>query len=150
MIIVRPSSQESGLEGSDALSGQPVYTVYFDVPGSPRRWILQYCVSGSESKSLAKAPDGALRIVPKRSVQPPYPLDRAGIDLKAAAGSARRVVVFATIDERGETSNVRLVRGTGQPVDELAVATLKRWAFRPATHGGASVGVEALFEIPLE
>jgi TonB family protein len=149
VVIVRPSWDETGLDGADALSGQPVYTVYFDVPGSARRWILQYCVPGAESKSLTRAFDGALRMIPKRSVQPPYPIDRAGVNLKAA-GAASRIVVFAAINERGEPTGVRLIRGTGQPVDEAAAATLKRWSFRPAMRGGAPVAVEALFEIPLE
>ncbi|HYM11870.1 MAG TPA: energy transducer TonB [Bryobacterales bacterium] len=150
VVIVQQSSEESVLEGGEALTGQPVYTVYFDVPGAPRRWILQYCVPGSVTpKSFVTSDDGVIHIVPRRSVQPPFPLDRIPLNLKAYQGEAQRLVVYAVVDERGETVNVRVIRGTGADIDTAAVDTLKRWAFRPAMRGDTPVAVEALFGIPL-
>ena len=138
------------LDGSEALSGQPVYTVYFDVPGSPRRWILQYCVPSSVSASSVTTANGIVRIAPRRSVQPPYPTDRFPVGPNGFQGEERRLVVYAFIDERGEMQNVRVIRGAGQAVDQFALATLKRWAFRPALRGETPVAVEALFGIPLQ
>src|SRR5579884_527297 len=154
VIIVQQSAQDTILEGSEVLTGQPIYTVYFDVPGAPRRWILQYCVPGSDSKTFFEQPDGVIRILPKRSVQPPFPIERIPLDVKSVPNpgtpvSARRLVIYATVNERGETGNVRLIRGTGQEIDRTAMATLQRWTFRPAMRGDTPVAVEALFGIPL-
>lgn len=151
VIIVQQSAAESGFEGSEALSGQPVYTVYLDVPGSPRRWTLQYCVPGAETGAgFVQPSEGRIQISPRRSVQPPYPIDRLPVDVTGVQVAVRRLVVYAQVSERGEIQNVRMVRGAGLPVDEIAVATLQRWTFRPATRGDTPVAVEALFGIPLD
>ncbi|HYM10698.1 MAG TPA: hypothetical protein VEU62_08195, partial [Bryobacterales bacterium] len=67
VIIVQQSSEDSVLEGGEVLTGQPVYTVYFDVPGAPRRWILQYCVPGAESRAFTSDGEGVIHILPHRS-----------------------------------------------------------------------------------
>ncbi|MBI3694765.1 MAG: TonB family protein [Acidobacteria bacterium] len=158
VIIVQQNSQESVLEGGDVLSGQPVYTVYFDqpvytvyfdVPGAPRRWILQYCVPGGAAPQSFVAAEGVIRILPRRSVQPPFPLSRIPLDVNGVQSEARRLVVYATVSETGEIADLRVVRGAGQPLDTDAVETLRKWVFRPATRGDAPVAVEALFGIPL-
>ncbi len=150
VIIVQQSAQEAVLEGGEALSGQPVYTVFFEVPGAPRRWILQYCVPGSAARQFVIGPDGVIHILPRRSIQPPYPVDRLPLDLGGVQGDLRRLVVFATINEQGDMDNIRVVRGTGQEIDGAAVAALRRWSFRPALRGEDPVAVEALFGIPLQ
>ena len=91
-----------------------------------------------------------IRILPKRTVQPPYPIDRIPVSLQGYEGQTRRLVVYAVVNERGETTNVRLIRGTGQNIDDTAVATLRRWTFRPAMRGETPVAIEALFGIPLQ
>ncbi len=150
VVIVQQSGQETALEGGDALSGQPVYTVFFDVPGAPRRWILQYCIPGSTATPSMAQDGDVIRIVPRKSVQPPFPLQRIPFDVAGYEGNARRLVVFAIVNERGETESVRLIRGTGHEIDQTAVATLARWSFRPAMRGDTPVPVEALFGIPLQ
>ncbi|MBI3664628.1 MAG: energy transducer TonB [Acidobacteria bacterium] len=153
VIVVQQSAEDSVLEGAEVLTGQPVYTVYFEVPGAPRKWILQYCVPGARSQSLLASSEGVIRIIPKKTVHPPYPLERIPLDvqgLQGYQGDARRLVVFAAINERGGIDNLRLIRGAGHAIDQAAMATLQRWSFRPAMRGEAPVAVEALFGIPLE
>jgi TonB family protein len=150
VVVVQQSSRESALEGAEILTGQPVYTVFFDVPGSTRRWMLQYCVPGGEATaSVIRPEEGRVQVMPRRAVQPPYPLDRIPVDIKGFQGDAQRLVVYAFVNEKGEAQDLRLVRGTGQEVDKAALATLRRWSFRPARRGGEAVAVEALFGIPL-
>ncbi len=151
IIIVQQTAAEGGLEGSEILTGQPVYTVYLDVPDSPRRWILQYCVPGSVIGSgIAQATETHIRIQPRKSIQPPYPIDRIPVDTTGVPASLRRLVLYGLITERGEIQNVRLIHGAGLPVDQVAVAALQRWTFRPASRGDTPVAVEALFGIPLQ
>jgi TonB family protein len=94
---------------------------------------MQYCIPKVQSRSFEVPSDGVIRIVPKKSVRPPYPLDRTSLQLGAAPGGVKRLVVYAIVNERGETENIRLVRGAGEEVDRAAVAALRRWSFRPAT-----------------
>ena len=148
--MVQQSATETILEGAEVLSGEPIYTVFFDVPGAPRRWILQYCLPESTAQSVVHRAPGVVRIAPKRSVQPPFPLARIPVDLNGFQGRGSRLVIYARINERGEMEDVRLTRGTGMEIDTQAVATLRRWSFRPATQGEDAVAVEAIFGIPLQ
>jgi len=151
VIVVQQSAQGTLLEGSEVLSGEPIYTVFLDVPGYARRWILQYCIPGSMAPPLLMAVgEGVIRVMPRKSVQPPFPLERIPVPAAGYQGAARRLVVYALVTERGEMTDVRLIRGAGQPVDEAAVATLMNWLFSPARQGEAPVAVEALFGIPLD
>ena len=149
IVIVRSSAQEPAIEAGDFLSGQPVYTVYLDVPGAPRKWVLYYCTPAGSSPSFVREGESVIRILPKKSVDPPFPLEKIPVDLAGYHGQASRLMVYAIVNERGETENVRLVRGTGQEIDARAVAILKKWTFRPAKRGDSPVAVEALFGIPL-
>ncbi len=149
IIVVQATAQEAGLEGSDALSGQPVYTVYLDVPGSTRRWILQYCLPGASATAHVVSSD-RVQIVPRRAIQPPFPLERIPIDTRGFGSPGRRLVLYGQVSDQGEIANLRIVRGTGGAIDQIAVATLGRWSFRPARRGDNPVAVEALFGIPLD
>jgi len=152
VIVVQQNTAEAGMDGAEALTGEPVYTVYFDVPGSPRRWVLQYCVPHAAGATFVQETESRVRILPRKTIKPPFPLERLPVDLKGfqGAGAVRRLVIYAMVSARGEVENIRLVRGTGQEVDTNALATLRRWSFRPAIWGDAPVAVEALFGIPLD
>ena len=151
VVVVHQTANENAIEGAEALTGQPVYTVFFDVPGSPRRWVLQYCLPGAEAAaSNILSEEGHVRVMPRRSVQPPYPLERIPVDLRGFKGEAQRLVVYGFVNEKGEVLNLRVVHGTGQEVDKTALATLGRWAFRPAVKDDLPVAVEAIFGIPLQ
>jgi hypothetical protein len=150
VIIVQQTPQETGLEGGEVLTGQPVYTVYLDVPGSPRRWVLQYCVPGSVTdRGFVQPSEGRIRILPRRSIQPPTPIERVPVDTGGVQATIRRLVIYGLITENGEIHNVRLIRSANLPVDDAAVTALQKWTFRPAMRGDTPVAVEALFGIPL-
>ena len=151
IIIVQQYGAETGLEGGELLTGQPVHTVHLDVPGSPHRWTLQYCVPGSETGlGLDQSTEERVRILPRQAIQPPRPIDRVPVDTAEAAGTVRRLVLFAVVNEQGEVRDARVVRGSGRPVDQVALAALERWTFQPATRSETPVAVEALFGIPVE
>jgi hypothetical protein len=76
---------------------------------------LQYCVPGSEAgPSITRPEEGRVQILPRRSVQPPYPLERIPVDIMGFTGDKKRLVVYAVVNEKGETHDVRLIHGTGQ------------------------------------
>src|SRR3989338_2554080 len=67
-----------------------------------------------------------------------------------AARSARLnalVVLWATIDEEGRTKSVRIQKPAGLGLDDAAVATAKKWKFKPATRFGKPVPVALAVEV---
>lgn len=69
----------------------------------------------------------------------PYPKP----DLSALPhGTVGDVVLEAVIDERGKIASLKVVRGLGQGIDETVVATVKQWAFSPATRNGVPIPSE--------
>jgi protein TonB len=74
--------------------------------------------------------------------KPPYPLAarRQGVE--------GRVVLRAQVLEDGRCAEVGVVRSSGHaPLDESALATVRRWRFVPATRAG--VAVSSWVEIPI-
>ncbi len=149
VIIVQESGHDGGLEGAEMLSGRPVYTVYLDVPGSPSRWMMQYCLPDSRSRSFEAPAEGVIRILPRRRIEPPYPVQKASVSFAAPERRVKRLVLYAMVNQRGEVENIKLVRGAGGEADHAAIAALQRWSFRPALQGEEPVTVEALFGIPM-
>lgn len=58
------------------------------------------------------------------------------------------VTLYAVIHRDGSVTQVRVLRGIDDRLDENARAALARWHFRPATKNGAPVELEAVIFIP--
>jgi TonB family protein len=58
------------------------------------------------------------------------------------------VTLYAVIHRDGSVTQVRVLRGIDERLDENARAALTRWHFRPATKNGAPVELEAVIFIP--
>ncbi len=72
-------------------------------------------------------------------VKPPYPEEAKKNDIEGD------VLVRITVDENGDVTNVKVVKGLGFGLDEAAVAALKKYKFKPATKGGEAVGTTIMF-----
>ena len=85
-------------------------------------------------------PSGPLRV--GGDVKAPVALDRPEPKYTDAARKARIagvVIVEAIIDENGNVDNVKVVKGLPAGLSEEAVKAVKRWKFKPGSHGGRSV-----------
>lgn len=49
------------------------------------------------------------------------------------------VIVELTIDTEGNVVEERLLQGLGHGIDEMVIATLRDWHFRPATRNGVAI-----------
>ncbi len=68
-------------------------------------------------------------------VQPRY------TEIARQAGIQGTVVVEAVIDEKGQVTGARVLRGLPMGLDEAAVEAIQQWQFKPATLAGRPVKV---------
>jgi TonB family protein len=58
------------------------------------------------------------------------------------------VTLYALIRNDGSVSDVRVLRGVDDRLDQYACSALAHWHFRPATKSGNAVELEAVVMIP--
>jgi protein TonB len=63
------------------------------------------------------------------------------------AKTAGNVLVNLWVDEKGNTTHARVIRGIGMGLDEKAVAAVKLYRFKPAMENGKPVTVEMNIEV---
>jgi hypothetical protein len=152
-IILVSNSLSTLPEAVGVLSGNPVYTVYVDVPDAPRKWILQFCVP--QAQGTLEITGEVVQVLSRKSMNPPFAVRKEPLKLDILPTLERlaelppRVVAYATVDAEGNLHNIRIIRGADPDTDSLVLASLRNWEFVPAFRDGQPVEVEALFGIPL-
>jgi hypothetical protein len=122
-------SDESAIpEAEGVLQGNPVYTVYIDVPSFDRKWILQVCEPEEERGGL-QIKDGVLRIVTRKKMDPPFAFRRVGpkIDYESLDpySSPPRVVVYGKVDADDAIGSLRIVAGLDPETDDRVLASMR-------------------------
>lgn len=152
-IILVSNELQSLPEAAGVLSGNPVYTVYVEVPGFRKKWILQVCIPADEGGTLEFEDGGVLRVLARKALDPPYAVHRVAPEMALADEDPfympSRLVVYFRVNEHGELLDQRIVAGVNERTDNAVLASLEDWQFHPAFHNGEPVAVEALFGIPL-
>lgn len=74
-------------------------------------------------------------IIPSTRVEPRYPEPARRVRLQGA------VILEAVIDERGNVTSVRVVKGMAMGLEQAAIEAVSRWKFQPATLDGRPVAV---------
>jgi TonB family protein len=69
-------------------------------------------------------------------------------DEARAHGIEGTVTIEALIDEAGRIKSMRVVKGLGFGLDEIALASVQGWTFSPATRSGLPVTVVAQIDVP--
>ncbi|QNI36709.1 energy transducer TonB [Edaphobacter albus] len=59
-----------------------------------------------------------------------------------APGTKGDVILDIVIDENGKISDLKLVQGIEQKIDETVIATIRQWVFNPANRNGQPVASE--------
>jgi TonB family protein len=100
--------------------------------------------TGSGSVPPLAAPSGPIRmnarvkgpeIIPGTRVEPRYPEPARRVRLQGA------VILEAVIDEHGNVTGVRVVKGMPMGLEQAAIEAVSRWKFQPATLDGRPVAV---------
>jgi hypothetical protein len=152
-IILVSNSLSTLPEAIGVLTGNPVYTVYVEVPDAPRKWIVQFCVP--QTQGSMEFTGEIVQVLNRKIMNPPYAVHKEPVKLDLLPTLQRlselppRVVAYATVDAEGNLHNLRIVRGADPHTDSLVLASLRNWEFVPAFRDGQPVEVEALFGIPL-
>ena len=60
------------------------------------------------------------------------------------------VQVYLWVDENGNPTHVRVIRGMGMGLDERAVEAVKQYRFKPAMENGRPVMVEMNIEVTFQ
>lgn len=58
------------------------------------------------------------------------------------SGTRADVILDVTIDENGRISDLKLVKGIEQTIDETVIAAVRQWVFNPANRDGQPVASE--------
>jgi protein TonB len=100
--------------------------------------ILSASLAAALSVSASSALAATTEAKPITTVAPAY---AAGL---RAADVEGEVVLAFTISEKGDVSNVQVVRSTDQKLDYAAIDAVRQWKFAPATKDGVPVSVRAV------
>jgi protein TonB len=84
------------------------------------------------------------------SVRPPSVLSSVEPEFSEEARKAKfsgNVQVYLWVDENGNPSHVKVVRGVGMGLDEKAVEAVRQYKFRPAMQNGKPVKVDLYIDV---
>jgi hypothetical protein len=143
MVVVQSSPLDIP-EGRGLLNGQPVYTVYLKL-GTPKEWILQYCVPNSTDG--VRNSGRIVQLGNPAPVKAPFPRNTVTPPLMLLAKGSR-TVVHGFLDAHGQFKELKAVRQEDEAFVTRIIQFLEQWEFRPATRDGLPVGVEMLLVIP--
>jgi TonB family protein len=122
-----------------------------DTPDSPSTTGGQD--AGAKAPPTTGAPDGAglpadaggdvsrPEVIESSRILPDYP------EAAQRAGREGVVVIKAVIDEQGKVTNPQILRSLDPILDEVALAAVRRWRFRPAIRLGKPVRVNYILTV---
>jgi len=104
-------------------------------------WVIRFAELGNATK--ANEVKGELTApVATQKVDPAYPLELMNRNVHGT------VTLYAIIRNDGSVTDVRVLRGVDDRLDQYARAALAHWRFHPATKNGSPIDLEAVVMIP--
>lgn len=101
---------------------------------------------GSGRAMRGNGPD-TIDMTPAFPVYSPHPPIK---DRALLPQTADRIVIDVTLDDAGLVVKETLVKGLGNPLDEIVLGIVKTWRFQPAKVDGKPVASEAEVVFPLD
>ena len=130
------------IEEDKVFAGKRSYSMVLNMPNlnsAGGSWVIHFAQLGEEhDKSDISAPSVTLK------VDPSYP---AALRRELIEGT---VVLYAVIHKDGTVSDVRVLRGVQNQLDESARTALLQWHFTPGLKNGAAVDLEAVVQVPFK
>jgi len=128
--------------------GRKYYSMMVSMPNltsAGGSWVIRFA---ELNKAEASAPDveknDLSAPVATRQLDPKYPLEVMRQNVQGT------VTLYAIIHSDGSVSDVRVLRGVDDRIDEYAREALAGWQFRPGTKNGTPVDIEAVVAVPFK
>lgn len=143
--IPRPSSYPPPTEGKvedRVFNGRKYYSLAINLPNlssAGGSWIIRF----AQKKDDHRAGDLTSPVAVTK-VDPAYPSDLIDREVEGV------VVLHAVIGADGRVSDISVLDGFNDQLDENAKKALSQWKFRPATRNGEPVDLEAVVQIPFK
>jgi TonB family protein len=134
-----------GAKPEQIFSTKRVYTMNVNMPNlnsSTGSWILNFTELHRDPNGPHLASTDLSGPVPVKKVDPKYPPTLVADRVEG------EVVLYAVIGKDGSVSEIQLVRGIDDQLDENAKQALAQWKFRPGAKAGEPVELEAVVHIP--
>ena len=123
-------------------AGRKSYAMTLNVPNlnsAGGSWVMHFAeLKDAEKQGELVAP------VATQEVDPGYPLELMRQQVQGT------VILSAVIHTNGSVSDVTILRGVDDRLDQYASAALSRWRFRPATKNGDPVALQTVVMIPFQ
>ena len=136
-----PANVESEVERK-LFGGRKSYAMTLNVPNlnsAGGSWVMHFAeLKDAEQQGELIAP------VATQEVDPGYPLELMRQQIHGT------VILSAVIHSNGAVSDVKILRGVDDRLDQYASAALSRWRFRPATKNGDPVALQTVVMIPFQ
>jgi TonB family protein len=140
----RPASEVSPDKAADVehwiFGDRKFYSMTLNMPNlnsAGGSWVIRFAeLNGNQTKGELTAP------VATQKVDPAYPLELMRRNVQGT------VTLYAVIRSDGSVSDVRVLNGVDDRLDQYARNALAQWHFRPATKNGSAVDLEAVVRIP--
>jgi TonB family protein len=115
-----------------------------------RSFLLMLCITPLLNAQYVRIND-ADKVAPNGGMAPPTVLKST---LALYTDDARTheiegaVTIGALIGEDGQIKNMRVLKGLGFGLDEMALSSVQQWTFSPATRLGTPISVYAQIDVP--
>ncbi len=123
-------------------AGRRSYAMTLNVPNlnsAGGSWVMHFAeLKDADKQGELVAP------VATQEVDPGYPLELMRQQIQGT------VILSAVIHSNGAVSDVKILRGVDDRLDQYASAALSRWRFRPATKNGDPVALQTVVMIPFQ
>jgi len=150
MVVTAGPAGGGGLQVYGVLKGGKIYTIYLPMPG--KNWILQYCAHDSSApRQVRQSSSVEIRLDP--GIVPPSAVEQFDFYRppvsKSDANRQEMIILQGIIREDGSVSELKVLQGLNETVDQAALAAFSRWKFRPAQRSSKPIAVEILVGIPV-
>src|SRR5215510_15162 len=127
---------------SEVFGDRKYYSMALNMPNltsSGTSWIIRFAEMNPQPGSAGELVSAPVAL---SKVDPAYPptLMRDRVE--------GTVILYAVIHSDGRVSDIRVLQGVDNTLDENARDALQKWHFRPGTKNGAPVDLEAVIKIP--
>jgi TonB family protein len=147
--VTATPSRSSGLPANavseverEVFAGRKSYAMTLNVPNlnsAGGSWVMHFAeLTDADKQGDLVAP------VAMQEVDPGYPLELMRQKIQGT------VILSAVIHSNGVVSDVKILRGVDDRLDQYASAALSRWRFRPATKNGDPVALQTVVMIPFQ